>query len=84
MPHAKKLAKSVFGAKAVEFLNIAYKDYLGARVLLNSGLLPQGAVLASTAVEKYFKAILSFGGSEARGHLSRKHINGFYPVFADS
>jgi hypothetical protein len=75
MTHAKQLTNSTFGAKAVDFLNIAYKDYLGARVLLNAGLLPQGAVLASTAVEKYFKAILAFRGNESRGHLSKKHIN---------
>lgn len=75
MSRAKKLTQPKFGAKAVEFLNIAYKDYLGARVLLNAGLLAQGAVLASTAVEKYFKAILAFRGNEARGHLGKKHIN---------
>lgn len=74
MSRVKKLSKSEFGAKVVKFLNIAYKDYLGARVLLNAGLLPQGAVLASTAIEKYFKAILAFRGNEAPGHLSRRHI----------
>ena len=75
MSRAKKISNPKFGAKVVEFLNIAYKDYLGARVLLNAGLLSQGAVLSSTAIEKYFKAILAFRGNEAPGHLSKRHIN---------
>ena len=75
MSRVKKLGSPMFGPKVAEFLNIAYKDYLAARVLLNSGLLLQGSILASTAIEKYFKAILAFRGNEARGHLSRKHIN---------
>lgn len=75
MSRAKKLAKPEFGAKAVQFLGIAYKDYLAARSLLNAGLLLQGAVLASTGIEKYFKAILAFRGNESRGHLSKRHID---------
>jgi hypothetical protein len=75
MSRTKKLSKPEFGAKAVQFLGIAYKDYLGARSLLNAGLLLQGAVLASTAIEKYFKAILAFRGNESPGHLSKRHIN---------
>lgn len=75
MSRAKKMTKPEFGAKVVQFLDIAYKDYLAARSLLTAGLLLQGAVLASTAVEKYFKAILAFRGNESRGHLSKRHIN---------
>ena len=71
----KQLTKSEFGTKVAEFLDIAYKDYLAARILLNSHLPVQGAVLASTAIEKYFKAILSFNGNESRGHLKKSHFN---------
>jgi hypothetical protein len=56
-------------------LDIAYKDYLAARVLLNAHLLVQGAVLASTAIEKYFKAVLAFRGHQSHGHLKKAHIN---------
>lgn len=40
------------------FIN-AYDDYLGARILLRNGLLQQGAILANTAIEKYFKGIMT-------------------------
>lgn len=74
MPKSKQMGNPIFGKKTAEFLDIAFKDYLAARVLINSGLLSQGAVLSSTAVEKYLKAILAFRGNEARGHLSEKHF----------
>lgn len=51
------------------FLNAGFRDYLGARVLLNQRLPVQGAILASTSVEQYFKAILAFHGNSRRGHL---------------
>jgi hypothetical protein len=71
----KQLQRSEYGPKTAQFLDIAYKDYLASRVLLNSHLLVQGAVLASTAIEKYFKAVLAFRGNESHGHLKRAHIN---------
>lgn len=71
----KKLQKSEYGPKTAEFLDLAYKDYLAARVLLNAHLVVQGAVLASTAIEKYFKAILAFRGNESHGHLKKAHFN---------
>lgn len=49
---------------------IGYQDYIASRVLLRKGLLLQGAVLASTAVEKNFKAFLAAKGIQAFGHLS--------------
>ncbi len=52
------------------FLSAGFRDYLGARVLLNHQLPLQGAILASTSVEQYFKAILAFHGNPRRGHLS--------------
>ena len=64
-----------FEQNTVDFLNIAYKDYLAARILLNAGLPLQGGVLASTAIEKYFKAILTFYGNKSHGHLKKSHVN---------
>ncbi|MEP7293500.1 MAG: hypothetical protein ABI835_17070 [Chloroflexota bacterium] len=56
------------------FLNLAFKDYLAARVLINSGLVLQGVILASTCIEKYFKAITSVRGTVLRGHLKAAHF----------
>jgi len=61
--------------KSISFYNVGFKDYLGARVLLNSELILQGAILASTCIEKYFKAIISIFGQEVKGHLKDAHIN---------
>src|SRR5580704_13560665 len=36
----------------------AYDDYIASRFLLNNGYNMQGAILASTAIEKYLKAML--------------------------
>jgi len=71
----KQLQRSEYGPATAQFLDVAYKDYLAARVLLNAHLLVQGAVLASTAVEKYFKAVLAFRGHQSHGHLKKAHIN---------
>jgi hypothetical protein len=57
------------------FMNLGFKDYIAARVLLNSGLLLQGAILASTSIEKYFKAILAFRGNLIEKHLNNAHLN---------
>jgi len=51
------------------FLSLAVDDYRAARLLLRQGLLPQGVALASTAVEKQIKAILSLKGSYTKKHL---------------
>lgn len=75
MSESKQLKKSESGQKTADFLNIAYKDYLAARILLNSNLPVQGAVLASTTIEKYFKAIMAVSGNESSGHLKRSHFN---------
>lgn len=74
MVRPKQLANPQCGQLTADFLNLAYKDYLAARVLLNSQLPIQGAVLASTAIEKYFKAILAFRGNKSRGHLKKAHF----------
>ncbi|MFT3795644.1 hypothetical protein [Flavobacterium sp.] len=40
--------------------DLAYRDYVAARCLLNNELIIQGLTLASTAVEKYLKSIIVF------------------------
>lgn len=50
------------------FLNIAYKDYLAARTLLNTGQLFRGAILANTCIEKYFKVFLTVKGNKCNTH----------------
>jgi hypothetical protein len=73
MTRRTKIAKSADPAKMLQFLGAAFDDYLGARVLLRSDLLVQGAVLASTAIEKYCKTVLAFRGNESPGHLKPAH-----------
>lgn len=58
-----------------EFCSLAFGDYLAARTLLLAELLPQGAGMAATAVEKIFKAILSVRGENVSGHLKTALIN---------
>lgn len=58
----------------LEFLQLGFIDYIAARTLLRSGLPLQGAVLASTAVEKYFKALSAVAGKPLWGHLQEKHV----------
>nr|WP_315020195.1 HEPN domain-containing protein [uncultured Aminipila sp.] len=57
------------------FLNIAYKDYLAARTLLNNGLLYRGIIIANTAVEKYLKAYCLVQGSKKKSHNAIKLYN---------
>lgn len=72
---AYKLLNELNTQSTLGFLNLGFKDYLAARVLLNSGLLLQGTTLALTAVEKYFKAILATQGNYSHGHLNNAHLN---------
>jgi HEPN domain-containing protein len=75
MSFKKKILPRKQGTKVLHFLSAAFTDYIAARVLLNSGLLLQGAVLASTSLEKYLKAIMALHGNESRGHLKKAHWN---------
>lgn len=43
---------------ALNFVTLAFEDYIAARLLLNNNFAQQGATLASSALEKYFKALL--------------------------
>lgn len=39
-------------------MDLGYRDYIAARLLLNNHLIVQGLTLASTSVEKYLKALI--------------------------
>ncbi|PXY43327.1 HEPN domain-containing protein [Flavobacterium hydrophilum] len=45
-------------------MDLAYRDYIAARFLLNNHFIVQGLTLASTAVEKYLKAVIVFNLEE--------------------
>lgn len=69
----KKISQN--GRQVLTFITDCTNDYIAARTLLISGLLQQGAILGSTAIEKACKAILAFHGNESRGHLKKAHWN---------
>jgi hypothetical protein len=87
MSTVRNASKSADLKKVRSFLSDAFNDYIAARVLLLSRLPQQGAVLSSTAIEKYFKVILAFRGNESHGHLKSAHwkaVKNFDPrLFAD-
>ena len=53
----------------INFLKTGFRDYKAARFLLNNDLLMQGVTLASSAVEKYFKAVLIIHNLKRKVHL---------------
>lgn len=60
---------------ALGFMTGAYLDYIAARVLLNKNYTLQGAILASTAIEKSFKALLTIrGGIAQRIHFDKLEL----------
>ena len=71
----KKAAASSSSSAILSFFGAAAKDYIAARVLLNAQLPVQGAILASTAIEKYFKTIMALRGNSSTGHLRKAHWN---------
>ena len=47
---------SIHTVKRIEaFFDMAYRDYIASRVLINNDYVLQGAILASSAIEKYYK-----------------------------
>lgn len=50
------------------FLNIAYKDYIASRILLNAGQLYRGVIIANTAIEKCLKVYSFIAGGKKGGH----------------
>jgi HEPN domain-containing protein len=58
------------GQKSIDtmhWVGWADQDYVGARILLLTGFVVQGAVLACTAVEKYLKAVCTLSGVPFEG-----------------
>lgn len=71
----KKTADPGRTKKILSFLRDSFTDYIAARVLFNSQLPEQAAVLSSTAIEKAVKAMLAVAGNESHGHLKKAHRN---------
>jgi hypothetical protein len=76
MPKIKKPLRDAQALRVSNWMILGFKDYIAARTLLTREHLElQGASLASTAIEKYFKAIVAFRGMNSGGHLNRALIN---------
>lgn len=69
--------------KSTDFLDLAQDDYIAARLLLRTGLLPQGVAVAATAVEKYLKAALAVKGYYSKKHLDSGLIQSIEKLFPD-
>lgn len=54
IPHTEKYLNGY------SLISLGYRDYIAARFLLNNRFVIQGLTLASTAVEKYLKALIVF------------------------
>ncbi len=57
------------------YLNNSYQDYIAARILINKGLLLQGAILAHTSIEKLLKAVRLFFSKEKYSVLKNRYHN---------
>jgi HEPN domain-containing protein len=84
---------------ATTLVDLGYRDYIAARFLLNNEFVIQGLTLASTAVEKYLKAIIELTSKkkewynfhldrieELQGLLTKNYrdiTQDFDPVFLD-
>ena len=60
MPRVTSSGKTAIDT--VMWVGWADQDYFGARALLLTGLVVQGAVLACTSIEKYLKAVCAISG----------------------
>ena len=79
----KNVTDQAWVFRALEFVSLGFKDYIGARSLLLQDLPLQGTTLASSAVEKYIKALLSLRGENAQGHLKKAHISSLHNYVPD-
>lgn len=68
----KNIPSSTHSLVSAHFRALAFNDYIAARALLLSNLPLQGLVAASTAIEKYLKAILTTKGKVSPVHLDSK------------
>jgi HEPN domain-containing protein len=61
---------------AFSFIQLAFRDYIAARFLINNGFLLQGLTLASTTIEKYIKVILILNGkTKKQMNVHLNHID---------
>lgn len=56
-------------------IDLGYRDYIAARFLLNNHFVLQGLTLASTAVEKYLKALIVLSSKEKENYYH--HFDNF-------
>jgi HEPN domain-containing protein len=77
--------------KAYSLIQLGFNDYIASRHLINHKYILQGVTLASTAVEKYLKAILVSKGKTKKDigvHLDKldklkKHLSECYTDFTN-
>ena len=67
---------------AMGLMSLGYRDYIASRFLINNNYISQGTVLASSAVEKYLKAVLAINGIKCKYHLD--HIGQFKSLFSQT
>lgn len=70
----KKNNQQITPKDALDYQNIAFRDYLAARHLLIDDFLLPGLTLSSFAIEKYFKCILAIKGIRTDKHLDRLEV----------
>jgi HEPN domain len=54
--------------KIAGLLKMSFSDYLAARILINRNKLLQGCILANTAIEKHFKALMEAQSTKSFGN----------------
>jgi hypothetical protein len=63
---------------SAHFRQLAFVDYVAARLLLLNEMPLQGLILASTCVEKYLKAVLATRGKMTKTHLDSQDFFGIF------
>ncbi len=54
--------------KINSLINMSYEDFIASRILFKHNKLVQACILANTAIEKYFKALMEVNGTKAFGN----------------
>lgn len=76
----REISPSEQHVTAAHFRQLAFMDYLAARVLLLDKMPLQALVSASTCVEKYLKAILATKGKVTKTHLDSPDFYGVFEI----
>jgi len=74
MSNETKNSINVSVERVLSLLSNGYDDYLASRTLLNHNQILQGVVLANTAIEKYFKGILTLAKIKTKHSHSIKNL----------